>query len=103
MLLTRKEAMQAVRGVIEVIGWNECEIDDKTFQFDPLNYITRVRLLTEVPNAYWLCDVSFIISGEKAPEINVDLKLKQNRKCIDKAYYTIYVNGEGGIDKVVQK
>jgi hypothetical protein len=59
--------------------------------------------LTEQPNTYWFCDISTVYAGDEVIEVNIDLKLKQNRKCIDKAYYTIYVDKEGGVDRIEQK
>ena len=99
----RKDAWSYMLQAMEAVEWGECKIDNKSFQWDPFNYLVRGHLLTEQPNTYWFCDISTVYVGDEVIEVNIDLKLKQNRKCIDKAYYTIYVDKEGGVDRIEQK
>lgn len=99
----RKDAKMYLKQVLEAIEWDNLEVDKKNFDYGAYVYYIRAHLLTEQPNTYWLCDITTVNAGKEVVEVNIDLKLKQNRKCIDKAYYIIYFDKDGGVDRVEQK
>lgn len=99
----RKDAKMYLREVLGAIEWDNLEVDKKNFDYSPYSYYISAHLLTEQPNMYWLCQVTTVKAADEIVEINADLTLKVDRKINDKVSYTIYIDKEGGVDRIVQR
>lgn len=99
----RKDAKMYLRQVLDAIEWENLEIDKKNFNYSTYSYYISAHLLTEQPNMYWLCQVTTVTASGEVIEINADLTLKVDRKINDKVSYTIYIDKDGGVDRIVQR
>ena len=99
----KKDAKAYLIQVLCAIEWDNLEIDKKNFNYSAYSYYISAHLLTEQPNTYWLCQVTTVKAKDEIIEVNADLTLKVDRKTNDKVSYTIYVNEEGGVDRIVQR
>ena len=103
MMWNRKDAKMYLREVLEAIEWNHLEVDKKNFDYSAYSYYIKAHLLTEQPNMYWLCQVTTVTAADEVIEVNADLTLKVDRKINDKVSYTIYIDKDGGVDRIVQR
>ena len=99
----RKDAKMYLTQVLGAIEWDNLEVDKKNFDYSAYSYYITARLLTDQPNMYWLCQVTTVQAAGEVIEINADLTLKVDRKINDKVSYTIYIDKEGGVDRIVQR
>lgn len=99
----KKDAKMYLTQVLGAIEWDNLEIDKKNFAYSAYTYSISAHLLTEQPNMYWLCQVTTVTVADEVIEINADLTLKADRKIKDKVSYTIYIDKDGGVDRIVQR
>ncbi len=99
----RKDAKAYLIQVLCAIEWDNLEIDKKNFSYSAYSYYVSAHLLTEQPNMYWLCQVTTVKAKDEIVEVNADLTLKVDRKINDKVSYTIYIDKDGGVDRIVQR